>query len=136
MHIKLVNIRFRLDGDPRDKEIHDALFQYPDGARNQLMKDALFAHLLGEGTERHDQQAPVPGSVKRKPPVRPSHSGKVKPEKVENADFQRSPSQVQEQPAPAGKPAEADSGIPAADKPTVGSGEDEHVLTGLRSMIL
>jgi len=136
MHIKLVNIRFRLDGDARDKKIHDALFQYPDGLRNQVMKDALYAHLIGKGAEKREQQ-PAPIAQARTPGRKAPATGKAKPEKQQqHAGIRNPPAQAEEPLATAGQPAEAEIEVSAANKGPVGSGEDEQVIMGLRSMIL
>jgi len=136
-NIKLVNIRFRLDGDERDREIHDALFQYPDGSRNQVMKDALYAHLIGEGAGSRNQVGQALGSQANKLTRRAPVAGKVRPARQEqDTSNQCHPIQLKEPAATAEQPSEAGTKIPAAEKQSSGSGEDQQVIAGLRSMIL
>jgi hypothetical protein len=129
-NIKIVNIRFNLDNDERDREIHDALFQYPDGGRNQVIKEALYLYLMGG--DAVDRKL---ASSARKPIRRVLVTRKAQPSKQNSESGNQSPPVQAETPAAtAGQYAEAAANIPSSSSNQKSDGE-EQVIAGLRSMI-
>lgn len=134
-NIKIVNIRFNLDNDERDRKILDALFQYPDGGRNQVVKEALYLHLIGDDAVDSKQTPPIQGAAKRKPVRRVLVIGKAQPLKPNSESGHESPPGQAESPAAtAGQHAEAAANSPSRECEPNNDGE-EQVMSGLRSMV-
>ncbi len=124
-NIKIVNIRFNLDNDERDRQIHDALFQYPAGGRNQVVKEALYLYLIGDDTEKPQRAAEVQTGPVRTPARTPKT-----PVPKHGSVYQQSSGQAEQPLATTG--AEADD-LPLAQEPD--NDRDKQVMAGLRSMI-
>ncbi len=134
-NIKLINIRFNLDLDDRDIRIYEALFQHPDGARNKIIKDALYHYLLEDkSADRAARSAEL--YLKKTTDKKTTSTCEPQPgDWLESTSSHCIPAQQDEMRGKSEKVMITESAI-KAESETSQPKEDQNLIAGLRSLIL